>query len=567
MIVAVWAGLLSLAGYRTDDSAVSANIPALVAMHELVRNEMRSGLTIGGSCEDETPLVAKQSSCEIPTPSEPQFLYSDATPMTYDFRRMLADASAAAGRPATPLPAELPFDPLEELQAAEAAVFTDTQAGAMPIEPSNATATDGDTVNAVVDVAAQADSNAETVVPREDNPASLGQSFRHFLDESGGSGGEVRDITHHIKSGESISQVLVNAGIEHDEIREWVQAAQQIYNLNRVYAGQEISLRVDTQDNALQRLSFETGRTSVLIAQRDENGISAELREIPHYQRLRVVGAEITSSLYMAAIEKGIPDTVISDIAEILGWEINFAKDLHAGATFRVVFEELVRSDTDESMPGRVLAVDVTNRGRSHEGFYFITPDGGRGGYYNRNGEALGRAFLRYPVKYSRISSHFSDARYHPILKTKVPHYGVDFAAASGTPVQAVADGAVLMARWHRGNGRFVKLRHDSTYESGYAHLSRIAPGLKPGMRVRKGEVIGYVGMTGLATGPHLHFAMYRNGAYIDPLATELPRDRSLSGSTLAAYEMALGMIDHAYTQAGYSPDVVAQLSSTSAID
>ena len=199
--------------------------------------------------------------------------------------------------------------------------------------------------------------------------------FSDFVDTSGSTDGETQDITHHIKSGETISEVLGNAGIERGEIRDWVRAAQEVYNLNRVYVGQEISLRIDSQQRSLQRLSFETGRTSVLVAQRDETGISAELREIPHRRRLRVVGAEITSSLYMAAIEKGIPDPVISDIAEILGWEINFAKDLHAGATFRVVFEELVRTDTDQAIPGRILAVDVTNRGRSHEGFYFITPD------------------------------------------------------------------------------------------------------------------------------------------------------------------------------------------------
>lgn len=560
MVFGVWVALVSMAGYRTSDDSVSSAIPALVAMHELIRGEMLSTLSIGGFCDDEVTVTEPIDNasahpayiCEIPARPSMMDAIAAGPPMTYDFRRPTLGETHAADD--TGVAAALPFDPLEELKAAESTAFAESHAGLMPVEPDALDELDVESFDTAL--------TAETVIAPEQ--ASLGQSFHHFLNSSGTNDEEIQDFTHHLKSGETISQVLANVGVDRDEIREWVRAAQDVYNLNRVYVGQEISIRMDTRDRSMQRLSFETGRTSVLIAQRNDGGIDAELREIPHTRRLRVVGAEILSSLYMAAVAKGIPDQIISDIAEILGWEIDFAKDLHAGATFRVVFEELVRNDTDEAIPGRVLAVDVTNRGRSHEGFYFITPDGGRGGYYNRNGEALGRAFLRYPVKYSRISSHFSDARYHPILKTNIPHYGVDFAAPTGTPVQAVADGSVVMARWHRGNGRFVKLKHDSTYESGYAHLSRIAPGLKPGMRVRKGEVIGYVGMTGLATGPHLHFAMYRNGAYIDPLTSALPRARSLAGSTLAAYEMALGMIDHAYAQAGFGPEVVAQLSAPS---
>ncbi len=573
MVLAAWFTLLSGADYRTGGNWAASNIPALVAMHEFVHNEARAGIGFRGTC-DTIPQsagstsdtasdsmseirLASKSECEMPSELDMSHFLVAAAPMTYDFSAMGRAAAGWQLEDAAVANAPLPFDPLEELRAAEAAEFAQSHVGLLPMEPIEAAQTEAAETAVEMTLDLQAVANAEQ--------ASLGESFHHFLDHDTDANNEIRQITHHIKSGETISHVLGKAGLDRDAIREWVQAAHKLYNLNRVYVGQEISLRINGSDNSLVRLSFETGRTSVLIAERDQSGIHAELREIPHYRRLRVAGGEIRSSLYMAAIERGIPDPIVSDIAEILGWEINFAKDLQPGATFRVVFEELVRTDTDAAMPGRILAVDVTNRGQSHEGFYFITPDGGRGGYYNRNGDALGRAFLRYPVEYSRISSHFSDARYHPILKRSVPHYGVDFAAPTGTPVHAVADGTVVMARWHRGNGRFVKLRHDTVYESGYAHLSRIATGLTPDMRVRKGEVIGYVGMTGLATGPHLHFAMYRSGKYIDPLTSSLPRANSLAGSTLAAYEMSLGMIDHAYMQAGFSTDVLAQAARNEA--
>ena len=264
---------------------------------------------------------------------------------------------------------------------------------------------------------------------------------------------------------------------------------------------------------------------------------------------MRAAGGTIEHSLYLSAVAQGIPDKIISEIAEILGWEVNFGA-LYEGATFRVVYEELSRPDTGESTAGRVLAVEVENRGRRYEGFYFATPDGSSG-YYNRRGEALGRSFLRYPVAYSRISSQFSKGRFHPVLKRRVPHYGVDFAAPPGTPVRAVADGKVEKAGWYGGNGRFVKIRHDRLYETGYAHLSRIARGVRAGAHVKKGQVIGYVGSTGLATGPHLHFALYRAGKYIDPLKANLPRPRPLSGNALAGFRITVNMMERTYAKAG----------------
>ena len=174
--------------------------------------------------------------------------------------------------------------------------------------------------------------------------------------------------------------------------------------------------------------------------------------------------------------------------------------------------------------------------------------------YYNRKGEGLGRQFLRYPVSFARISSHFSTARYHPVLKRKMPHYGVDFAAPTGTPVKAAADGVVSIAGWHGGNGRFVKMRHDAQYESGYAHLSRIASGVRPGARVKQGQVIGYVGSTGLATGPHLHFAMYKGGKYVDPLQASLPRTVPLTASALAGFKAQLRRVEQVYAERGLPP-------------
>jgi murein DD-endopeptidase MepM/ murein hydrolase activator NlpD len=156
---------------------------------------------------------------------------------------------------------------------------------------------------------------------------------------------------------------------------------------------------------------------------------------------------------------------------------------------------------------------------------------------------------MRYPVDFSRISSVFSQGRFHPVLKKRMPHYGVDFAAPRGTPVRAVADATVNKAKFDWANGNFVKLRHDPVWETGYAHLSRIAEGVQAGARVSKGQVIGYVGSTGRATGPHLHFAMYRSGSYVDPLKAKLPRTDSLERAALMAFRLAIDVIDRSYAR------------------
>jgi murein DD-endopeptidase MepM/ murein hydrolase activator NlpD len=238
-------------------------------------------------------------------------------------------------------------------------------------------------------------------------------------------------------------------------------------------------------------------------------------------------------------------------MAELLGWDVNLSSDLEPHAAFRVVYEELTRPGTSETVPGRLLAVDLVNHGERHEGFYFAMPDGKAAGYYDRLGRGIGRSFLRFPVAFTRVTSDFNTARFHPILKRTVPHYGVDFAAPVGTPVEAVADGRVLKAGWYGGNGRFVKIQHDETYETSYSHLSRISDVVREGGIVKKGQIIGYVGATGLATGPHLHFALYREGKYVDPMKANLPRSQSLSGKELAAFRMRVDMMDRAYARRG----------------
>jgi len=363
-----------------------------------------------------------------------------------------------------------------------------------------------------------------------------------------------REVAHEVRSGETLSTVLSRHGVPAADVTKWLTAVSKQYNPNRIYAGQTISLLLDMPEKRLRRVKFEIGRAGSLVIEDNGSTLVAKQKAPPQESSIRVVEGEITSSLYAVANANGVPDRIISEAAEVLGWEINLGRDLQRGARFRLAYEETMRVDTRESWAGRLLAIELINQGKHYEGFHFATADGKTSGYYNRKGQGLGRAFLRYPVAFSRISSQFSTSRYHPVLKRNRPHYGVDFAAPTGTPVKAAADGTVTMAGWHGGNGRFVKIRHDKQYESGYSHLSRIASGLRAGTRVKQGQVIGYVGSTGLASGPHLHFAMYSYGKYVDPMKTALPRTMPLSGSSLASFKSQLSKVEKVYAANGMGP-------------
>jgi murein DD-endopeptidase MepM/ murein hydrolase activator NlpD len=351
-----------------------------------------------------------------------------------------------------------------------------------------------------------------------------------------------------------------------DQIDEWVRATNAVYDLNRIYVGQEVSLLVDTQSSTLRHMALEIDPVHRLVAEREDSRVVARRQPIPLDRRLRVRTGTIRTNLYAAGLAAGVPEDIISDIADLFGWELNLSRDLQPGATFRVIYEELSRSDGSQPISAKVLAAEITNRGRTHEVFHFTGSNGKDNGYYTRDGESLGSTFLRYPVAFHRITSGFTSRRFHPVLKRPVPHNGVDFAAPHGTPVKAIADGIVREARWSGGNGRFIRIRHGAIYESGYAHLSRFASGVRPGARVEKGQVIGYVGATGLATGPHLHFAMYRNGTYVNPLTTQLPRAKALSGAALAAFRTAVDDLDLAYTQASTVPEY-AQVAAVAITD
>jgi murein DD-endopeptidase MepM/ murein hydrolase activator NlpD len=261
---------------------------------------------------------------------------------------------------------------------------------------------------------------------------------------------------------------------------------------------------------------------NLLAVDRNDNGFAVEEAPARLEQRVLMKSAEIHHSLFGATDAAGLPDAVAIQIADIFSTDIDFHRDLRKGDRFSVVYE--VSYHRGEAVKtGRVLAAEFINQGKAHQAVYFNYAEN-QGAYYTPDGRNLRKQFLRSPLEFSRITSGFTNARFHPILQKWRAHKGIDYGAPTGTRVKATGDGVVESASRHSAYGNVIVLRHQSKFTTWYAHLSGFAKGLRKGQRVAQGTVIGYVGATGLATGPHLHYEFRIAGAHRDPLKVALPK-------------------------------------------
>ena len=259
-----------------------------------------------------------------------------------------------------------------------------------------------------------------------------------------------------------------------------------------------------------------------------------ERRDIPSVRETRVVSGTIEDSLYQSGLSAGLSPEYIAELEDIFKYDIDFFSDFNRGDDFSTVLEAIRYAD-GRQVPRRVLAANLQADGKTHSAFYFVS-NNGKGSYYDEEGKSLRNAFLRAPLSFTRISSPYSLARRHPISRILRPHLAIDYAAPAGTPVLAIGSGRVSFSGWRRGYGNLVEVRHDRGYSSRYGHFSRIARGIRKGAQVNAGDVIGFVGQTGHATGPHLHFEFLQGRKKINFLATKIPRTESLAGVELQRF-------------------------------
>lgn len=329
----------------------------------------------------------------------------------------------------------------------------------------------------------------------------------------------------------TFEKALREMGCDAKEAPRLARAAGAELDMERLSPRSRLRL-VRRDDGSLAHLTFTAGARRVLVLP-EGSGLRALSRMDPVAETARMATGEVRGSLWASMSAAGVPAEAVMGFAEAFRWTVDFLTETRNGDRFAIAW-------TERSAGGRVLERVVgagAYKGRAAGSRTAVLFDGE---YYDAAGESLRRRFLRAPLKFSRVSSRFNPRRRHPILRINRPHHGTDYAAPRGTPVSAVADGVVVSARRERGFGNVVKIRHDATYTTLYAHLSRFAAGLRPGKRVNQGKVIGYVGSTGLATGPHLHFQIEKNGRWADFLALDLPFARSVPRARRAAFQSAL---------------------------
>lgn len=321
------------------------------------------------------------------------------------------------------------------------------------------------------------------------------------------------DVT--IRKGDTLSDILKRAGHDSNDIHRLIQSNPEARIFRQMVPGQKLRLRA-AADGLLQELVYETdpGEAFHLVRREDHFELTKELRTFE--TRVAHVSGTIESSLFEDGQDAGLPDNLIMKLVEIFGWDIDFALDLRRGDSFSVIHEEKFLLG-QKVADGAILAAEFINQGRAFRAIAFRDANGYTS-YYTPDGTSVRRPFLRTPVEFSRITSRFTGNRYHPILKTWRAHKGVDYAAPTGTPVRATASGRVLSIGWNGGYGKRIVIRHNTTYNTVYAHLSRFRFDLRLGSFVDQGQTIGYVGATGLASGSHLHYEFQVNGAHRNPL-------------------------------------------------
>ncbi len=319
-------------------------------------------------------------------------------------------------------------------------------------------------------------------------------------------------VGRHDTLASALEGLVPPAGVE-----RLVVAARPIHDLARISVGRPFGVALGP-DGLMRAFTYGIDELRTLRVVRDGNDLRADVLARRYETRIETVGGRIESSLFGAIEASGEEDQLALDLADIYAWDVDFNTEIQRGDSFRVAVEKL-SLDGAFARYGRILAAEFVRGDRvlqacRHEG-------AGGAGYYDAEGRPLRKAFLRSPLRFTRISSRFSRSRLHPVLHVRRAHLGVDYAAPSGTPVAAAADGVVSAAGWMGGYGRTVKIRHPNGYETLYGHLSRID--VRPGQRVAQGARVGAVGATGLATGPHLDYRMSRDGQFVDPLRLESP--------------------------------------------
>ncbi|MFY0600897.1 MAG: peptidoglycan DD-metalloendopeptidase family protein [Cyclobacteriaceae bacterium] len=329
----------------------------------------------------------------------------------------------------------------------------------------------------------------------------------------------LQEIQGKIKWNQNLSEILSGYGVSDETIYKVANASKGIFDVRKLKAGYPFTIfqKTDSLSKATHFI-FEPDKTEYVVFHlSDSIYVSRNKRPITIVEE--TVVAEINTSLYEAVLDQGATPILVNRLVDIFAWQVDFFR-IQKGDSFKAIYEVHKVGD-DVINVGKIKGAYFNHYGKD---YYAINYDNkGKESYFDEQGNSLRKTFLRAPLNYSRISSRYNPRRYHPVLKRYKAHLGTDYAAPTGTPIRTVGDGVVLEARYNSGNGNYVKVKHNSNYTTQYLHMSKIAKGMRPGVKVTQGQTIGYVGSTGLANGPHLCFRFWKNGVQVDALKVDLP--------------------------------------------
>jgi murein DD-endopeptidase MepM/ murein hydrolase activator NlpD len=340
-------------------------------------------------------------------------------------------------------------------------------------------------------------------------------------------------ISGRIKRNELLSTLLVKYGMTMNEIDILVKNSASVFDVKKMRSGN--SYTIFCENDSSERIRYmvyeHDPSTCYIFSLKDSLNITLYRKAVG--RKIKYATTTIQTSLWEAMVEEGLHPALVVSLSEIFAWTVDFF-GLQKGDCFKVIYEE-ISIDGKSMGVGKIFGAQFSSGGKLITAIPFIQD--GKESYYESDGTSMRKAFLKAPLQFSRISSRFSSSRLHPILRIRRPHLGVDYAAPVGTPVHAIGDGRVTETAFENGSGRIVRIKHNSVYSTAYLHLSRFGEGIKPGVFVRQNDIIGYVGSSGLSTGPHLDFRFYMNGSPVDPLKVEAPPVEPVSDTNMADFE------------------------------
>ena len=346
-----------------------------------------------------------------------------------------------------------------------------------------------------------------------------------------------KKIKHKVKSGETFDKILENYSIEKNEIIKVKNSLlSKKIDINKLNTRQIVQISIDKTNNKIKEFTFQISNTKKISLKRDEekNQFQEEILSITLNKKIIYKENLILQSLYKAATDQNIPANTIIDFARIYGFQVDFQRDIRKQDKFQILYEIFLNEKNEIVETGEILFANLKLSGQDNSLYYFDNE--GSEGHYDKNGKSVKKALMKTPINGARLSSAFG-MRKHPIDGFNKMHRGTDFAAPTGTPIMASGDGVVKKAGWCGGGGNCVKIRHNSTYQTVYAHMSKFARGIKNGVRVKQGQTIGYVGSTGKSTGPHLHYEVIVNGKKVNSQKLKLPSGKILKGVERKLFE------------------------------